>query len=79
MFTKSIETILTRAMNDADFAAQILINPKDTLAEYDLTHEEVERFESLSRADFDAFSKASPEERKSFGWVNHNESALKVN
>ena len=68
MSPKSIETILTRAMNDAEFAAQMLINPKDALAEYDLTDDELERFESLSRADFDAFETASPEERKSFAF-----------
>jgi hypothetical protein len=60
MSAKSIEKILTRAMNDAEFAAQMLINPKDALAEYDLTNDELERFESLSKANFDAFSKATP-------------------
>jgi len=65
-------------MNDAEFAAQMLTNPKDALAEYELTSDELASFESLSKADFDAFAKATPEERKSFGWVNHNQTALKV-
>jgi hypothetical protein len=80
MSFKSIETILDRAMSDSEFAAQMLTNTRATLAEYDLSAEEVAQFESLSRADFDAFSQASPEERKSFGLavLNHNQSALRV-
>jgi len=69
MSLKTIETILDRAMGDADFAAQMLINPKEALADYDLTTDEIQRFESLSLADFDAFSKASPDERKSFSLI----------
>jgi len=79
MSIKAIETILDRAMNDIDFAAQMLTNPKEALAPYDLTTEEIKRFESLSMADFDAFSEASPEERKSFGLnLNHNQTLLKL-
>ena len=80
MSFKSIESILDRAMSDTNFAVQMLTNPKETLAEYDLSAEEVARFESLSRADFDAFNQASPEERKSFGLavLNHNQTALQV-
>ena len=80
MSFKSIESILDRAMSDADFAAQMLMNPKETLAEYELSAAEVAQFESLSRADFEAFSKFSPEERKSFGLavLNHNQSMLRV-
>ena len=79
MSVKTIEAILDRAMNDVDFAAQMLTNPKDALAIYNLTTEEIKRFESLSMADFDAFSEASPEERKSFGLsLNHNQTILKL-
>jgi len=60
MSIQTIEAILDRAMNDIDFAAQMLTNPKEALAIYDLTTEEIKRFESLSMADFDAFSEASP-------------------
>ena len=79
MSAKTIESILDRAMSDIDFATQMLINPKEALASYDLTHDEIRRFESLSMADFDAFSKASLEERKSFGVrLNHNQILLKI-
>jgi len=79
MSVKAIETILDRAMNDIEFAAQMLTNPKEALAIYDLTTEEIGRFESLSMADFDAFAEASPEERKSFGLrLNHNQTILKL-
>jgi len=78
MSFKSIESILDRAMSDTDFAIQMLTNPKETLTGYDLTTTELAGFESLSRADFEAFAKATPEERKSFGWNNHNETMLKV-
>jgi len=80
MSFKSIESILDRAMSDTSFAVQMLTNPKETLAEYDLSAEEVARFESLSRADFEGFNKASPEQRKSFGLalLNHNQSMLRV-
>jgi len=56
MTAKSIETILDRAMNDVEFATQMLINPKEALADYSLTAEEMARFESLSHADFEAFN-----------------------
>ena len=67
MSLKTIEIILDRAMGDAKFAAQMLTNPKEALATYDLTAEEIQQFESLSMADFDAFSNTSPDERKSLG------------
>ena len=62
MSTKTIESILDRAMNDVNFAAEMLLHPQETLASYDLTSEEIQRFESLAMADFQAFSQASPED-----------------
>jgi len=81
MSAKTIESILDRAMSDASFAAQMLLHPRETLASYDLSSDEIQRFESLSKADFQAFSQASPDERKSFGFLrllNHNETVLKI-
>jgi len=74
----TLEAVLSRAMNDAEFAEALFTNAEKALAEYDLTAEEKDQLKSMSRTDFDAFSSASPEERKSFGWSNHNQSALKV-
>lgn len=65
MTAKSIESILDRAMSDAKFAAQILTNPKEALAGFDLTDEEVARFERFSRADFEAFNRVLSEEDES--------------
>jgi hypothetical protein len=79
MSAESVETILSRAMSDAKFAESLFANPEPTLAGYDLTTEEAAAFKSIDRADVEAFEKASPEERKSFGWgANHNETALHI-
>lgn len=61
----TIETILSRAMNDVEFAELLLANPTEALAEYDLSAEELAHFKGMSRADFEAFTVTSPEERKS--------------
>lgn len=56
MSAKVIETVLTRAMCDARFAALLMEQPELALAGYDLTAEEVAKFERLSNADLEAFS-----------------------
>lgn len=66
MSTKSIESVLARAMSDSLFADQLFANPVQALAEFDLTAEEVAKFQGLYRAEFDALA-SNPEERKSFG------------
>ena len=63
----TIETILTRMMNDAAFADAVLTDADKALAVYDLSPDEFAKFRNLSRADFEAYASASPEERKSFG------------
>ena len=60
MFT--IETILSRAMNDDAFAEQLFTDAETALAEYDLSADEVEKLKGMSRAQFDAMP---PDERKS--------------
>lgn len=66
MSTKTIETILTRAMTDAEFADLLLANPELALAGYELTAEEMTNLKGMSRADFAHFQKVSPEKRRSF-------------
>jgi len=62
-----IETILTRMMKDPAFADAVFTDAEKTLSEYNLPFEASTKFKSMSRADFEAFALASPEERKSFG------------
>jgi len=62
-----LETIVSRMVNDPAFADSVLADAEKTLEEYGLPAEEMEKFKKMSRADFDAFVSASPEERKSFG------------
>ena len=76
MSQQTVESILTRAMSDAAFADSLFANPEKALTGFDLTAEEVAKFNSMSRADFEQFKNASPEERKSFGYGNHNETML---
>ena len=74
----STETILSRMMSDAAFAEAVFADPAKALAEYNLSAEELASFKESLRADFETFAATTPEERKSFGWTNHNESALNM-
>ena len=58
----TIETILTRAMSEADFAEQLLTTPHVALAAYKLTTQKTAFFEKLAIAEFTALA---PENRKS--------------
>lgn len=64
MSAQAIEIILTRAMSDATFADMLLANPDATLANFDLTAEEIAALKSLSRAEFE---NATPESR--LAWI----------
>jgi len=68
MSAETVETVLTRAMNDAGFAESLFTNAEEALASYDLTKEELESFKGMSREAFEELAKSSPEERKSMGW-----------
>ena len=61
----TLETILSRAMNDPAFAEALISQPAEALAEYDLSAEELEIFKGLPHVDFENFAAVSPEERKS--------------
>jgi hypothetical protein len=67
MSIKGIESVLSRAMSDAAFADLLFSNLGQALSGFDLTAEEIAKFKKMSRAEFDKWVKASPEERKSFG------------
>ena len=53
-------------MSEPAFAEAVFADLEKALAEYDLSTNELAKFKDISRADFDAFVAASPEERKSF-------------
>ena len=61
----TIETILSRMMNDQVFAEALLTNPAEALAEYDLSADEIEKLKGLSRMDVAARASDVPEARKS--------------
>jgi len=88
MFTKSVQTILARAMSEPQFAEKLFTNPHQALSSYRLTPDEIILFEGMSRAEFKAMA---AEERKSFGvripdvrggdsieTLNHNQTTLKM-
>ena len=58
----TIETILTRAMSDPEFAEQLFNNPEEALASYDLTAEEYAQLQKMSQTEFTALV---AEDRKS--------------
>jgi hypothetical protein len=76
MSEQIVEAILSRAMSDTKFADSLFAHPEQALAGYHLTTEETTALKGITQADVDAFAKASPEERKSFATVNHNETVL---
>lgn len=58
----TIETILSRAMNEPEFAELLFSDPDQALAEYELSAEEHAKLKELSRAEFDSLAL---EDRKS--------------
>jgi hypothetical protein len=78
MSTEAVESVLSRAMSDAAFADTLFANAEKALSGFDLTGEEVEKFKGLSRADFDTLM-ASPEERKSFSYVDAPKTKISPN
>jgi hypothetical protein len=71
MSTEGIEAVLSRAMSDSAFADQLFANPEQALSGFELTTEELAKIKKISLADFDRYTKASPEERKSMQKIFH--------
>jgi len=67
----TIELILSRMMNETDFAEAVFADAEMALVKYNLLPEEIAKFRDISRADFEALTSSSPEERKSFS-RDHN-------
>jgi hypothetical protein len=78
MSAQSVESVLSKAMSDTAFADALFADPAKALAGFDLTAEEAASFKDLRREDLSKMAQASPEDRVSFGWLNHNQSALSV-
>ena len=67
----TIETILSRMMNEPVFANTVLTDPEKALAEYDLSADAIEKFKYITRTDFEALTGASPEARQSMAVGNY--------
>ena len=79
MSPKGIESVLSRAMSEPEFANQLFSDAQKALVGFDLTTDEVTQLKSMSRAEFDKFANASPEDRKSFAYgINHNETIRSI-
>lgn len=63
----TIETILTRMMNEPAFADAVIADAEKALADYDLSDEDFARLKKITAADVSSFQELTPEERKSFG------------
>jgi len=61
----TIETVLTRMIDDSEFAESIFADAEKALSEYNLSAEEVAGLKTLPRAEFDTVA-ALPEERKAY-------------
>ena len=53
MSANAVQTIIRRAVSDANFRAVLVSDPNTALAEYDLTSEERERLVRLDSSVFD--------------------------
>ena len=60
----TLETILSRAMNDAEFAELLFTDLNQAVAEYNLPAEEYVKLKDLSRTEF---ASLAIEQRKSMG------------
>jgi hypothetical protein len=66
MSTQSLQSVLSRAMVDADFADLLFSDPDRALAGFDLTADEIATLKGMGRTTVDQLAKALPEDRKSF-------------
>jgi len=64
-----LETILTRAMNDPEFADLLFTDSEKALTEYNLAANVLAKFKSMSRTEFETIS---TEERLSLAKVTGN-------
>ena len=68
----TIETILSRMMNEPVFAESVFADAETALTEYELSAHEIAKFKGISRADFETLTSSAPEERKSLATASNN-------
>jgi len=56
-----VESILSRAMNDAEFVEQLFANPDKALAGYNLSAEETAQIKKMTRSEFNSMMAEMPE------------------
>ena len=66
----TIETILSRMMHESEFAEAVFTDANKALAEYELSADELAKFQGLTRSQFEGLT---PDDRKSMiafvgGW-----------
>lgn len=66
MAAPTIQTIIARAMAEADFRELLFTNPDQALSGYELSEAEINNLKNLPRVEFDRALNGSPEERISF-------------
>lgn len=71
----TIETILSRMMNDPAFADAVFADIEKALTEYGLSENEIEKLKGLTHAQFE---KMTPDERKSMAATTNVEYTLRV-
>ena len=76
MSASSVQAILSRAISEAAFTELLLRDPERALSGYELSADEIVTLKSMSRADFDQWTSVLPEQRRSFGGWNRNESIV---
>ena len=77
MSAKAVEEILKRAMMEEEFASLVFTNPEIALAGYDLTTDEIAAIVGM-QSNVEVIAETYPQERKSFGWFNHNEILCRI-
>ena len=68
MSADSVQSIIRRAVSDADFRAALMAYPSETLAEYDLTADERAQLSKIDASMFDG-TPSDLEDRLSRGGV----------
>jgi len=67
MSAENVQSLLARAMAEAEYRELLFSDPDKALAGHDLTADELATLKNLPRAEFDKAMNGTPEERRSFG------------
>jgi len=67
MSAETVQSLLARAMAEAEYRELLFSDPDKALAGHDLTADELATLKNLPRAEFDKAMTGTLEERRSFG------------